>query len=438
MRKLIVVAGGLAAVAVLALIVLSKGSQIRIDPPLKAVGMESPVRVVIDSPQGIRRVRAFIEQNGVRHQVFAKSWPSRYLVFSSRNLPPQDVVFQAGRKQAAALKDGPARLLVEAQANNFLGRSSSVSQDITVVTQPPRVAADTFQHYINQGGAELVVFTPSGYWTEAGVKVGNYRFRSYPLPGSPRGERFSLFVFPWDAPAGAVPVVYAGNPTGAEATAQFTYKLFPKKFRSRDLPVDDRFFDKVVNQIDPGGAGDLLSRFLKINGEFRRRDNQRLADLRLKTEERFLWSGPFLQLANSKVESLFADRRSYIYNGKKVDEQVHLGFDLSVTQGIPVTAANSGKVIHAGDLGIYGNCIVLDHGYGLQSIYAHLSRIDVKPDDMVKRGQEMGRSGATGLAGGDHLHFSMQIDGVQTNAVEWWDDHWIQDRIRSKVPLPAQ
>jgi murein DD-endopeptidase MepM/ murein hydrolase activator NlpD len=137
------------------------------------------------------------------------------------------------------------------------------------------------------------------------------------------------------------------------------------------------------------------------------------------------------------VESQFADRRSYIYKGKKIDEQVHLGFDLSVTAGIPVTAANSGKVVHADDLGIYGNCIVVDHGYGLQSIYGHLSRIDVKPGDMVQRGQELGRSGATGLAGGDHLHFSIQIDGVQTNAVEWWDDHWIQDRIRSKVPVAA-
>jgi murein DD-endopeptidase MepM/ murein hydrolase activator NlpD len=112
---------------------------------------------------------------------------------------------------------------------------------------------------------------------------------------------------------------------------------------------------------------------------------------------------------------------------------VHLGFDLSVTQHVAVAAANDGQVVYAADLGIYGNCVVLDHGYGLQSIYGHLSEIGVKPGDMVKKGQALGRSGSTGLAGGDHLHYSMQVDGVQVNPVEWWDDHWIHDRIRSKL-----
>ncbi len=209
--------------------------------------------------------------------------------------------------------------------------------------------------------------------------------------------------------------------------------MFPKKFRQRDLPIDDAFLEKVVNQIDPNSSGDLLTRFLKINGELRRKNNQTLADLRLKTADHFLWKGPFLQLANSKVESQFADKRAYIYKGKKVDEQVHLGFDLSVTLHVAVAAANDGQVVYADDLGIYGNCVVLDHGYGLQSIYGHLSAIEVKPGDVVKKGQSLGRSGSTGLAGGDHLHFSMQVGGVQINPVEWWDDHWIKDRIRSKL-----
>jgi murein DD-endopeptidase MepM/ murein hydrolase activator NlpD len=125
--------------------------------------------------------------------------------------------------------------------------------------------------------------------------------------------------------------------------------------------------------------------------------------------------------------------RSLPIRRKKVDQQVHLGYDLAVTQHVPVVAANDGRVVWAADLGIYGNCIVVDHGYGLQSIYGHLSRIDVKPGDMVKKGQTMGHSGSTGLAGGDHLHFSMQVDGVQINPVEWFDAHWIHDRILSKL-----
>src|ERR1700693_1159127 len=108
----------------------------------------------------------------------------------------------------------------------------------------------------------------------------------------------------------------------------------------RDLVIDDQFLTKVVNQIDPNGSGDLLTRFLKINGEMRRKNNQTLSDLRLKTADKFLWSRPFLALTNAAVESAFADKRSYIYKGKKVDEQVHLGFDLAVTLHISVPAAN--------------------------------------------------------------------------------------------------
>jgi murein DD-endopeptidase MepM/ murein hydrolase activator NlpD len=331
------------------------------------------------------------------------------------------------------LKDGPAKLLVEVVANDFAARTATSNTDIQVNTTPPIVSADGHQHYINQGGSELVTFTVSGYWTEAGVRVGKYTFRSFPLPGG-KGEndRFSLFAFPWDVPADTVPVVYARNPSGAEATARFWFKVFPKQFRSRELPLDDRFLGKVVTELDPNGSGPLLDRFLKINGEMRRSNNQTLADLRLKTEPKVLWSGPFFRLG--KVESFFADQRTYLYNGKKVDQQMHLGFDLSDVQAAPVKAANSGRVVFAANLGIYGNCVVVDHGYGLQSIYGHLRQIDVKVGDSVQKEQVLGRSGETGLAGGDHLHFSLQVDGVQVQPIEWWDDHWIRDRILSKLP----
>jgi murein DD-endopeptidase MepM/ murein hydrolase activator NlpD len=296
------------------------------------------------------------------------------------------------------------------------------------------VTADGHQHYINQGGSELVMFTVSGYWTEAGVRVGRHTYRSFPLPGKGPNERFAFFGFSWDTPPDTVPVVFARNPAGTEVAARFWNKVFPKPFRTRSFELPETFLEKVVNEISPGEPGDLLSRFLEINGPMRLANNQVLADLRMKTEERVLWSGPFVQLSNSKVEAQFADVRTYLYQGKKVDQQTHLGFDLSVTRNIPVVASNDGKVVFAGNLGIYGNCVVIDHGYALQSIYGHLSAIEVKPGDLVRKGKPVGKSGDTGLAGGDHLHFSMQVDGVQVNPVEWWDAHWIQDRVLSKLP----
>jgi murein DD-endopeptidase MepM/ murein hydrolase activator NlpD len=133
------------------------------------------------------------------------------------------------------------------------------------------------------------------------------------------------------------------------------------------------------------------------------------------------------------VESKFADHRTYFYQGKEVDQQVHLGFDLAVTQKIPVLAGNDGRVVFADYLGIYGNCVVVDHGMGVQSLYGHLSSIEVKAGDTVKKDQRIARSGMTGLAGGDHLHFSIQLQGHPVNPVEWWDPHWIEDRVTRKL-----
>jgi murein DD-endopeptidase MepM/ murein hydrolase activator NlpD len=251
---------------------------------------------------------------------------------------------------------------------------------------------------------------------------------------------FSLFAFGWNMPQGTVPQVYATNGVGNDVMTPIEFE-FPKKeqpkYTAHTLNLDDKFIQKVVNELDPNGSGDMVHRFVRINNEMRKENNKTLSDLRLKTGNKFLWTQPFARQSNAATEAHFADRRTYVYKGKKIDEQVHLGYDLAVTKNVGVEASNDGRVIYAAPLGIYGNCIVLDHGYGLQTIYGHLSRIDVKEGDMVKRGQVMGLSGMTGMAGGDHIHFSMQLDGVQIDPKEWWDGHWIKDHIAKRVDLPG-
>jgi hypothetical protein len=424
---------GLILVAVIVLFAVSGHTTLALTPAVTTIGISTPVSIKTINPHGERRVTAYVEQNGSRYPLFEKSDPATRL-FWQRHVPPRLYMFDAGKTKAPNLKEGKARLVVEAVSNDWRASTDTAAYDVDVVLAAPRVIPDGLQHYINQAGMELVTFTPSGSWSEAGVHVGKYTFRSFPLPGHP-DERFSMFAYAWDLPPDITPLVYARNSAGTEATAHFWFKLFPKKFRTRDFPIDDALMEKLVNSVDPTGqlvpGPDLVTRFLKINGEMRAKNNQQLADLRFKTEEKILWNGPFIHWG--KEEADFADARNYIYHGKQIDHQVHLGFDLSDVANGPVQAANDGRVVWAADLGIYGNCIVVDHGYSLQSIYGHLKEIDVKVGDMVKKGQKMGIAGQTGLAGGVHVHFSMQIDGVQINPREWWDEHWIHDRILSKL-----
>jgi murein DD-endopeptidase MepM/ murein hydrolase activator NlpD len=366
------------------------------------------------------------EQNGQEQTVYEDktSSPQKMRIYT----------FSAGKKLAGFLKEGPAKLTVKAQTNDLRGATTTLTQDVQVELKPPTIVADDKQHYINQGGMELVVLDPGGDWTEAGVHVANYTVGSFPMPGeAPRSShRFSMFPFPWDVSPDTIPLAFARNGAGTEVTTTFWTKVFPKRFRTSDINVTDKELTKVVGELDPDGAGSLVDRFVKLNKEMRRVNTQQIYNLREKTEDKILWSGPFIPVKGAR-ESYFADQRSYYYNGKKIDEEVHLGYDLAQTTNMPVKAANSGRVIWADRLGIYGNCVVIDHGYSLQSLYGHMSRLLVKVGDMIQKEQQIGVSGSTGMAFGDHVHFSMLIAGYQVDPKEWWDEHWIHDRILSKI-----
>ncbi len=376
-------------------------------------------------------MHAYVEQNGARYPIFENAQAS--------TLPESTVNFTAGIKSTPQLQAGKAKLVVEATSNDLLRRSGSAEREVTVVTQPPVLNVDSEQHYLYLGMADLATFSVSGAWTDAGVRVGDQTFRAWPMPGGKPGL-FSLYAFAWNMPPDTVPVVFAENGAGNDVGSALTV-VFPKKeqphYTTHDLQVSDAFLQKVINELDPNGTGDPVARFVRINSEMRRANNQTLSELRTKTADKFLWSRPFIRQPHSQAEANFADVRNYIYHGKKIDQQVHLGYDLAVTQHVGVQASNDGKVVYAAPLGIYGNCIVVDHGYGLQTIYGHLSRIDVHEGDVVKQGQVMGLSGQTGMAGGDHIHFAMQLDGVQIDPKEWWDVHWIKDHIARRVELPG-
>ena len=229
-----------------------------------------------------------------------------------------------------------------------------------------------------------------------------------------------------------MPLAFVRNGAGTEVTTSFWVKVFPKRFRQSTIVVTDKNLQKVVADLDPNGTGSLLDRFIKLNREMRRANAQTIYELRNNTEHKILWSGPFIPVKGAR-ESFFADKRTYVYNGKAFDQQVHLGYDLAQTMNSPVKAANSGKIIYADRLGLYGNCVIIDHGYSLQSLYGHMSKLLVKVGDMVSKEQQIGISGSTGMAFGDHVHFSMMVAGVQIDPKEWWDEHWIHDRILSKI-----
>lgn len=335
---------------------------------------------------------------------------------------------------------GPASLIVTARDYSwrelFEGNWARLNQDFTVKFTPPRLEILSSPLPISQGGSGVVFYRVSEDATRYGIQIGPAFFPGYPMPEE--FSHFSLIAFPFNLPADEPIQLVAEDGLGNHAIHTLDLRVRSKKWRTRRIRITDRFITNTIMPIiaqtpDIEDQGDNLKNFLEVNNKLRRINDEQLIDLSTHTRQEFVWQGPFLQLSNSQVESAFADHRNYLYQGKVVDSEDHLGFDLAVTKQYPVEAGNSGVVVLTEFLGIYGNAIVLDHGYGLQSLYAHLSSFEVKKGDRVAKGQIIARSGTTGLAAGDHLHFSLLLHGVQVNPLEWWDPNWVKTRISAKL-----
>lgn len=423
----------------------SAGPTITIRQPGKFVGQNSSLELLAEAPEGkFTAIDVTVEQSGKSFPVFTLDQPQGNM--RQESAERLYVMRPVGKRALPDLQSGPARIVIKASRPVLFGLrnvSSTTTHDVTVRLEPPQVSVLSTFHYINHGGSEFVLYRATPADVESGVRVGNIEYPGFPASAvgitSDPALRVAFFALLFDQDLNTDFNVFARDPAGNEALAALDHQVFPKPYSKSRIEIDDKFIGRVVPAIAGNSpqekipTDDLLSGFLMINGDLRRKNNQYLTDLAKKSAPEMLFKGPFQQLGNSQVEARFADTRTYVYKGKEVDRQVHLGFDLAVTANVPVVAAEAGTVVHASDLGIYGNCVVIDHGLGVQSLYGHLSSIGVKVGDRVEKGAELGRSGMTGLAGGDHLHFTILVGGQQVTPVDWWSKQWFEDRVRRKI-----
>jgi hypothetical protein len=342
--------------------------------------------------------------------------------------------FNLGR---AGLKDGPFTLQVRAAGSTLFGfgRTSAKTHSFTCDNTPPVVAVLSTAHNIIRGGSGLVVYTVSKEVERTGVVFGD-RF----CPGFRQsGNVYAcLFPFPYNVePNRYIPRVLAIDRAGNERLVGINYHLIVKAFSTDRINLTDSFLEKITPEFKNKfpQAKTPLEIFLKANSELRAQNIKTIFELARQTSPVPLWKGEFLRMPRTAPLGGFAQARTYLYNGAQVDQQTHLGFDLASVIHAPVPAANNGKVIFADDLGIYGQCIVIDHGIGLQTLYGHLSQIAVKVGDSIEKGQIIGNTGSTGMVFGDHLHFGVLVAGQEVSVVEWWDASWLKNNITGKLEL---
>jgi biotin carboxyl carrier protein len=424
----------------------AQGPAVDVKQPGKFIGRATALEMSVQAPEGqFSRVDVSLEQNGQTHQVFSLEQQGESQV-KQEAADRLYVMRPVGKLAIPDLRSGPARLTITAARPVLYGLRQAetvVTRDLEVRLEPPQISPVSTFHFINHGGSEFAVYrvTPEG--ASSGVRVGDHEYPGYPAKGagitSDPALRVAFFALLFDQDLNTPIRLFARDEAGNETTTPLDHMVFPKPYAKSRIELNDTFLQRVVPAIasaspDEGIAtDDVLSGFLKINGDLRRKNNALVASLAAKSAPEMKFKDAFQQLGDSQVEARFADTRTYVYKGKEVDRQVHLGYDLAVTAQVPIASAHRGTVVHAGDLGIYGNCVVVDHGLGVQSLYGHLSSIAVKVGDAVEKGQTLGRSGMTGLAGGDHLHFTMLVGGQQVTPVDWWSKQWIDDRVLRKI-----
>lgn len=344
------------------------------------------------------------------------------------------------------IKEGEVKLLVEAvdkPAIEFLSpNQETFSASFTVDMTPPRLVAVTGLMYLWRGGSQMVVYRVSEETSSSGIRFGD---REYPgftgiYPDRPR-TGLVFFPFPVTKRPKGYPILFARDRVGNEAVVDINIRLKNKTFRSSDLNISDGFLDRkmpILAQMNEIPGETNLDIYIYANRTLREQNAKKIAQICQNSVAKMLWEGSFHQLTNSKVESRFADHRNYYYKKEKIDEQDHLGVDLAVTRQYPVGAAANGVVAFEGALGIYGNTVILDHGLGVSTLYGHLSDITVKTGQELGEKEMLGKTGETGLAGGDHLHFAVLLHGVPVNPLEWWDRNWIRmtvtDKLRGIIP----
>ncbi len=389
---------------------------------------------VADKRSGLQQVKVTIVQNNQPQVLFEQQFSRATWI---GKIGPRDLTEALTLDtEKLHLEDGNAQLIITARDYSLwgfgAGNQSRVVVDVVFDTKPPHVARFDSPRYIRSGGAGIVIYKITEEVARHGVNVNGYFHPGFPVPG--KQDVFgAIIALPFDSTkitdAHVVAVDFAGN----AGKAPFGMIVKKRKFKHDTINIPESFLSLKIpefTQYYPKMTGAPIDQFIYINTHVRKENRQAVAKLCMDPLPEKLWSGRFGRMSG-EGRAGFADHRDYVYNGKIIDKQVHLGIDIASVRHDSVKASNKGKVVSTDYIGIYGNMVLLDHGTGVFTLYSHMSHIAVSPGDIVEKNDVLGATGTTGMAGGDHLHFGVLVNGIIVDPLEWWDASWLDLHIES-------
>lgn len=417
--------------------------QIELGGDLLGLGAD-PIEVPIsvkDSGIGLDEVTVRISQNNQPKELAKKK--------SLQGKASEEFTVTINPKELE-LREGKAELQVVAFDQALWSNGSKISKSLIVDFLKPHISVVTPQQNAVLGGSELVFYKvagkrpdsqgvfaqgslypgfPAKYWDDAFKSYDDLYLAFFPIPQGfdDASDKMSLI---------------ARDNIGNAATANFNYRVRHRKWGSFQFQIDDARAESLKallgshesnESVKARFSGDLVTDLRYLIKASARHDESILSDPLSRTEGRRMWSGAFLRPVTSYPSNTAGDYRAIVVKGQELLKSPAAGSRFAVSARAKVTAANSGRVAFVGDLILHGNTIVIDHGFGLATVYAHLSEALVKVGDDVTKGQQIGKTGTSGLAQGEEVYFEMRLHGVPVSPNEWWDENWISDHIDKKV-----
>jgi len=321
--------------------------------------------------------------------------------------------------------------------NLFQGNKTVKIIDITVDHKRPNVNVLANSYSITQGGAALVVFQVNDEnLDEIYIKAAGIKFQAQPY--KKEGYFAALIAWPFTETNFSAKVI-ATDKAQNKRVSDIPFYVKNKKYKVSWIKAKDKFIDGKISDLassDPdfSDIDDKLEKLRAVNETMRLKNEENIYNFSKTISTKLLneWKvEKFYPLKNGAKVASFGDKRHYYYETKEneVSQSYHVGYDLASTKMAAVKTSNPGTVVYANENGIYGNMPMIDHGLGLYSLYGHCSQLLVKEGDEVKAGQTIGKTGVSGLALGDHLHFGILVQGIAVRPVEWFDGGWIKKNI---------
>ncbi len=394
--------------------------------------LKKPIPITISDESGVKFVRATLS-DGTNTMVLSNE------VFK---LPQRKVSILANFPRTTFFNPkSNLTLNVETFDNSkwnfFMGNKSKKSIAIKLDTTKPELYIVNNSYSIVRGGAGTVVFKAGDdnldkiyIKTDAGDVFK-------PQPFYKDGYYISFVAWRHnqkDFSAHIVAVDKAGN----ETKERVKFYLLGKRYRTSKIPIKNKFIDGKVTELakiyskQDVNSMSKQEKFKFTNETLRNENEEQIKTITSKVPKDMISNFhlfPFYPLKNAARVASFGDHRYYRYKNDIISESYHLGLDLASTSMANIVASNSGTVVFAKDNGIYGNNLIISHGMGVYSLYAHCSNFKVSLNDKVKRGEIIARTGLTGLVLGDHLHFGIIVQGQPVRPEEWMDPKWFIDNV---------